>query len=114
MGGKNVGRGDDLERGIKIQFLIDHFAANPLKREKGRVAFIHMENFRLDTERVERLDAADPEHDFLTHSHLLIAAVKLGRDQSVFGIIFRNIGVEQEQIDSANLELPNLRQHFAV
>ena len=114
MGGEDIGRSDNLERGVEIQFLIGHFSANPLEREKGRVPFIHVEDFRLEPERVERFHAADPEHDFLAHSHLLIAAIELGRNQPIFGIVFRNVGVEQEQVDSADLELPKLRQNFAV
>src|SRR4029453_4668182 len=58
--------------------------------------------------------AADPEHDFLAHPHFLIAAVKLGGDEAVFGVVFQNVGVEQKEIDSANVQLPDFREDLAI
>ena len=89
VGCENVGRRDDLQRRIKIEFLVDNSSADPFQREKRRVAFVHVEDFRLDPKRVERFDPADPEHDLLAHPHFLIAAVKLRGDQAIFGVVFR-------------------------
>src|SRR6266404_7823047 len=112
--GENVCRRDDLKRGIEIEFLLRDFSANALEREKRGVPFVHVENLRIDIHRLERFHAADPEHDFLTHPHFLIAAVKFGGDQSVFGVVLRNVSIEQEQIDSADVELTDFREHFAI
>src|SRR5205085_7164086 len=114
VGCENVRRSDDLERRIKIEFSLDHFPADALEREKRRVALVHVKNFRVDLERLERFHAADAEQDLLPHSHFLIAAVKLGGDEAVFGVVFRNVGVEEKQIDAANMELPDFGEHFAV
>ena len=62
----------------------------------------------------ERLYAANAEHDLLTHPHLLVAAVKLGGNQSVFGVVFRNVGVEQVNVDAADAQFPNLGEDFAI
>ncbi len=78
------------------------------------MTFVHVENLRIDPERVQCFDAADAEHDFLTHPHFLIAAVKLRGDQAIFGVVFRSIGVEKKQIDSADRQLPNLGKDFPV
>src|SRR5436305_668594 len=71
-------------------------------------------SFQIELERFERFHAADAEQDLLPHSHFLIAAVKLGGDEAVFDVIFRNVGVEEKQIDAANVELPDFGEHFAV
>src|SRR5947209_16508280 len=44
----------------------------------------------------------------------MIAAVKLGGDETGFGVIFRNVGVEKKQIDAANMELPDFGEHVAI
>src|SRR4029077_5206109 len=48
------------------------------------------------------------------HPHFLVTAIKLGGDEPIFGIVFRNVGVEQKQIDSADCQLPDFGKHFAV
>ena len=73
------------------------------------MAFVHVEDFRLDPERVERIDAANTEHDLLAHSHFEVAAVKLGGDESIFRVVLRNVGVEQVKFDAPDMELPNAR-----
>ena len=114
MGGENIRRRHDLQRRIKFEFFLHDFAANALQREKGRMAFVHMENFRIDPERFERFYTANAEHDFLPHPHFLVTAIKLGGDEPIFGIVFWNVGVEQKQIDSADWQLPDFGKHFAV
>src|ERR1051326_733546 len=48
------------------------------------------------------------------HSHFQVAAVKLGRNQAVLGVIWRRIGVEQIKTDATDLELPDFRKNIAV
>ena len=72
---------------------------NAFEREKSRVAFVHVEHFRVDAERAERFHSADAEHDLLAHPHFQIAAVKLRRDQTIFGVVLRRVGIEQIKID---------------
>src|SRR6266705_5315893 len=114
MRAENVRRGHDLERRIKLEFFLNDLPANALQREKRRVALVHVENFRVDLQRFQSFHAANAEHDFLAHPHFLIAAVKLGRDQAIFGVVFGNVGVEEEEIDPADRQLPNLGEDFAV
>ncbi len=112
--GEDVGRGHHLQRGIKIELLLDNVEANALEREKGRVPFVHVKHFRFDAERAERFDAANPEHDLLPHPHFQIAAIKLSGDQSVLGVVFRSVAIEKVKADPAHLELPNLGENFAI
>ena len=78
------------------------------------MSFVHVKHVRLDAERAERFHAADAEHDFLAHAHLEIAAIKLRGDQAVFGVVFRNIGIEQVEIDAADVQFPDLGENFAI
>ena len=56
---------------------------------------VHMKHGRLNAERGQRFHAANPQHDFLAHPHLEVAAVKFGSNQSVLGAVFRNIAIEK-------------------
>ena len=82
-------------------------------RQKRRVAFVHVENFRPDSDLVQRPHAADAEDDFLAHPHFEIAAVKLGGDQPIFRVVLRDVGIEQVKADAADLELPDFRENLS-
>src|SRR5205823_4792383 len=114
VGGENIGRNGNLEGRIKIEPLLPDETTNPLETEKSGVSFVHVKNFRLDPERVQRIDAADAEHDFLSHSHFEIAAVKLGRNKAVFRVVFRNVGVEQVKLDAPDVKFPKAGVNIAV
>ncbi len=93
--GENIGRGHDLERGVEIEILLRAQNANPLEREEGGVAFVHVEDVRVDPERAERAHAADAEDHLLADAHFQIAAVKLGRDEAIFRRVLGHVGIEQ-------------------
>ena len=114
VGGENIGGRCDLKGGVKIELLLRDEPPNPLEAEKGGVAFVHVEDVRLDPERAQGVDAADAEHDLLSHSHFEIAAVKLGGDESIFRVVLRDIGVEQVKIDATDLKLPDMGVNIAV
>src|SRR5439155_22232837 len=76
------------------------------------MSLVHVKNVRLDTERGECFDAANSKHDFLAHSHLQVAAIKLGSNQSVLCAVFRNIGVEQVDVYSSDAQFPNPCKNF--
>ena len=63
---------------------------------------------------LKSVDAADTEHDLLSHSHFEVAAVKLGGDESIFRVVLRDIGVEQVKFDATDLKLPNASVNIAV
>ena len=78
------------------------------------MAFVHVKHVRLDSERGERFDSADPEHDLLTHPHLEIASVKLSGDQSVFCAVLRDVGVEEIDVHAADAQFPNSGENFPI
>ena len=103
-----------MERGVKIETLFFNQTPNAFECEKGGVAFVHVKNFRFDSEGIQSVDAADPKDDFLAHSHFEIAPIKLSRDQAVFRFVLRNIGVEQVKIDASDVKFPKARVYSAL
>ena len=74
------------------------------------MALVHVIDLRMDAEGVQGSHAAYPEDDLLPDPHLQITAIKLFRDQTVFGRILLDIRIEQIEFDPADLELPDLRR----
>ena len=60
-------------------------------------------------ERLERVDAADAEHDLLADAELLVAAVERAGDRAVGRGVLLEVRVEQEERDAADLHPPELR-----
>ena len=58
--------------------------------------------------------AADPEHDFLAHAHLEIAAVKFRGDAPVLRAVLRNVGVEEIEVHAPDAQFPNPGENFPI
>jgi hypothetical protein len=114
VGGENICRSGHLKCGIEIQLLLRDEPPNPLEPEECGVSFVHVKDFRLDPEGVERVDAANPEHDFLAHSHFEVAAVELGGDATIIRIVLWDVGVEQVKFNPPDMELPKSRVNVAI
>src|SRR6266446_4437084 len=94
VGGENVGGSCDLKGGVKTELLLRDEPPNPLEAEKGGMAFVHVENVRLDPERAQGVNAANTEHDLLSHSHFEVATVKLDASDLKFPNASVNIAVQ--------------------
>src|SRR4029453_8387954 len=73
-----------------------------------------MKHFWLDPQRSESFHAADPEHDFLAHAHLEIAAVKLGGDAPVIRVVLGNVGVQEIDVHAPHPQFPNPGENFPI
>ena len=109
--GEDIAGRDDLERGAEIELVFGDLAADQLQGKEGGVAFIHVVHGRRDAHRIQRVHAADAEHDLLLYPHLLVAAVKLRRDQAVFLGVLHQIGVQHVKRDAPHEELPDFHAH---
>ncbi len=112
--GENISRRHDLQGGIEIEIFLCPQNPDALQREEGGVAFVHVENLRADPELTQSPHTADSQHHLLPDAHLEIAAVKLGRDQTILGRVLRHVGVEEVKIDPADVQLPDLGVNLAV
>ena len=75
------------------------------------MAFVHVINRGLQAERLQRAMSADAEEDLLFQAHLQIAAVELIGDIAIFRAIGGHVGIEQEEIDPAHPNPPDLHRH---
>ena len=57
--------------------------------------------------RAESPGSADPENDLLPNAGPLVAPVEAGRQVPVFVLVLRDVRVEQEQPDAADVDLPH-------
>ena len=55
--------------------------ADAFESEEAGMAFVGVEHLRVDVERSQRPNAADPEHDLLAETVLLVAAVEAVGDR---------------------------------
>ena len=79
VGREDGGAADRLERVVGLRAGRDE-RAQPLDLEEGGVAFVQVEDVRLDPERGERADAADAEQQLLADPVLAVAAVERVRE----------------------------------
>src|ERR1700731_4608402 len=75
-------RGYRLEGGVERQ-PVCKMLAQQLENEKRGVPLVEMKPRRLDTQRTERLSAADAENHFLPDARRLVATVEAVRDIAV-------------------------------
>ena len=101
--GENIARRHDLERRVKIKLVLSHAAPDQFERKKRAVAFIHVIRRGLDPHRVQRVDAADAEHDLLLDPHLMIAAIELRGDEPVVRAVLRHVRVAGHMITTTAL-----------
>jgi hypothetical protein len=68
----------------------------------------------LQSERLQRAISPDAQQNFLTHAHFQISTLELGGDLAMFGPVGRQIGVQQVQLDSSDIHVPDLYFRFSV
>ena len=85
-----------------------------LQHQERRVPLVHMEHGGLQTDRLERPHAADPEHDLLADARIDVAAVKRIGDVAILRqYVLRNVGIQQVERDPSYIQFPHLDIHVA-
>jgi hypothetical protein len=83
-------------------------AARQLERGERTVAFVQVNDGRLDAQRGECADAANPEQGVLRKPRDGVAHVELGRDPALEAAVLRSVGVEQEEPCASHGHAPDL------
>ncbi|OPZ97884.1 MAG: hypothetical protein BWY71_01450 [Planctomycetes bacterium ADurb.Bin412] len=78
------------------------------------MAFIHMANIRIDSQRFDCPKTADPQQNFLPQTHFVIPAIQLGGNLPVFYPVAAHVGIQQIQIHAAYEDPPDLHHHIPV
>ena len=107
MRGKYGTGGHQLQGAVEFRAARHVFAAT-LQDLEGGVALVDVANSRRNAHGCKSPHTADAKHDFLTDSHLTVAAVKAARNRTVLRYICRDIGVQQIQFHPPNGYTPNL------
>ena len=85
-----------------------HSFADRLERGEGAVTFVEVEHARRNSQRPQRLDAADAEHQLLANPRAMVAAVQAARQLAILRPAFFDVAVEQIQANAADLHQPDL------
>ena len=88
--------------------------ANTLKGKKCAVPLIHVADGRAKSKDIEGTQATDTEEELLLDAGFLIATVEVAGDPLVGLIVFRNKGVEENELHAADIRDPNPAPHAAI
>ena len=72
------------------------------------MALVEMDHRRLDLERLQQPGSADPEQAVLGEAHGPVALVQAGGRPALHRVVLGQIGVQQEQRDTADVDPPDL------
>src|SRR3546814_15907770 len=85
----------DIQAVLADRQLVAAETAEQVERQQRGMPLVHVKGIDLEAEGAEQPDAADAEHDFLLQPIGKIAAVEMVGDAPVVGMVFRQVGVEQ-------------------
>ena len=95
VGRKEIASPGHLERHLKRLPRRFHEIQGSLQDSEGRVAFVQMANFGIQSQRPQEPPAADAQHDLLGDAHLRPAAIQFIGDAAHDGRIFRVVQVQE-------------------
>ena len=84
-----------------------HVLADALKREEASMSLVGMEYLRRKAECPQCAHATDAKHGLLAEPVLHVAAVEAVGDEPVLGCVALNIGVEQVQRNTPDVDPPD-------
>ena len=105
------GRAQTLERLVLVDALVLDELAQPFELEECRMAFVEVEDGRLEPELAQHADAADAEHDLLAEPVLAVAAVERVGDVARPVGISLDLRVEEVERHAADLRAPDAEPH---
>ena len=111
---KTTSRGTWLAAAVEVDAFFLHAVANGLEDGEAAVALVEMQNARRDAHGLEGAKAADAEQQFLADAGAAVAAVEARGEFAVFGGVALDIGVEQQQVDAAHFDAPDLGANGAA
>ena len=101
VGGENITAYGSFSSFFKADIII--FLSNTsdtFKSEEGGVSFVHVTDIRFDPEHLQSVQSADAKNNFLSDSHIIVAAIKFSGDFSVFNVVTSQVCVQQIERDA--------------
>jgi hypothetical protein len=87
-----------------------HFFADQFQGKEGGVAFVHVEDARLDAQRAQEPHPAHPQQDLLHDAHGVVAAIDPAGQVAVMLGVFRAVGVQQIDDGAPDVDLPGVEK----
>jgi hypothetical protein len=94
--------------------VVPHEHADALEGEEGGVPLVHVAHQRVQPERAQRAQPADPEHDLLSDAVLGVSAVKLVGDVLQVRWVLRHVRVEEVERHAPHVGPPYLHHEAAA
>ena len=110
---RGVGGEDDFPRnagdgGVEANTLVIHPHVNGFQHCECAVAFIEVEDAGINAQRFQSAQSAYAEQQLLADSNAKVPTVQAGGKLAIFRSIALDIGVEQQQIATADFNAPHL------
>src|SRR5690242_11186395 len=106
VGGEEIANARGGECDLERAAVFFHEIARTLENDKARMAFIHMADFRIETQGAKHAPTANTQHALLFEAQLGTAAVEFAGDAAVLGKIRGIVGIEQIKHGAARLNAP--------
>ena len=114
VGGENGGAAGHFVGGLEVEALDFGQELQPGEAEKGGMALVEVADIGFQPHCDEGAEATDGEEEFLADPVFMSPTVKPGGDFEEFRRVFGDIGVQQNQGDAADLEIPDAGMQFAL
>ena len=93
---------------------VGHRLRSELETGERGMALVQVEDGRLDPERLQRPDAADPEQRVLREPDRAVALVEPRRRPAAGGVVLGQLGVDQVERHAAHVDAPDLEPGLAA
>lgn len=107
MGRENVIAAHGFPGCVKRKAVFLHEQADAFQGCEGRVSFVHVVDGGIEFQGFDGPGSANSQEDLLPDARFGVATIELVGDAPVFGRVFRHVGVQKEERDPADLNLPD-------
>src|SRR5271168_467412 len=108
VGGEDDLAGDLAGGLVEGEAFFDHAIANGLEDCEAAVAFVEVKDSGGDSHGSESAEAADAEEELLADAGAAVAAIESRGEFEVFGGVAVDVGIEQEEVATADFDTPDL------
>ncbi len=112
MGGKNIGLVDQVRRFSEGHPFTDVFQ-RPFEGQEGGMPFVHVPGGGCISQSPQGPYTAHPQQNLLGNAQFQITDVKPVGQLAIVGVVIRDVGVKQVQLDPPYIQLVDPRIHLA-
>jgi hypothetical protein len=114
VGCKDISRFGDRRGQIGCPLMLLHTLSNPLESQKCAMAFVHMTDCGSQTKDIEGTKAANAKEELLLDAGFLVTTVEIAGNPLIGLVVFRNKGIEENQLHTADICNPDAAANTAI